>query len=53
MSRTLLVAAAIVVVVMVLAVALVIYRMTRRDPPGSYDARPMHPGFRSKRGRGR
>ena len=53
MPRTYLVLAAVAVVV-VLVVAFVLYRVvTRRDPPGSYDARPMHPGFRSNRGRGR
>ena len=52
MSRTVLVAIAIAVVVVVI-LAVVAYRLTRRDPPGSYDAKPMHPGFRSKRGRGR
>ena len=51
MPRTLLLVAAIVVLVVVL---FVVYRVvTRRDPPGSYDAKPMHPGFRSNRGRGR
>ena len=45
--------AAVVVVVAVAAAAWFVYRMTRRDPPGSYDAQPMHPGFRSNRGRGR
>jgi len=40
-------------VVAVIAVALVVYRMTRRDPPGYYDAKPPTPGFRSNRGRGR
>ena len=45
--------AAVVAVVVIAAVAAVLYRMTRRDPPGHYDAQPMHPGFRSNRGRGR
>ena len=53
MSRTLLVVIAAVVVVVVVIVAVTLYRMTRRDPPGSYDPKPMHPGFRSNRGRGR
>lgn len=44
--------AAIVAAVLV-AVVVVLYRMTRRDPPGYYDAKPQHPGFRSNRGRGR
>ena len=45
--------AAIVAVVVIAAVAVVLYRMTRRDPPGHYDRKPPHPGFRSNRGRGR
>jgi preprotein translocase subunit SecY len=53
MSRTLFLAAAVIVVVAIIIVVVVVYRMTRRDPPGSYDAKPMHPGFRSNRGRGR
>jgi hypothetical protein len=54
MVRTLiLVAIVVVVVVAVAAAAWFVYRMTRRDPPGHYDAQPMHPGFRSNRGRGR
>jgi cobalamin biosynthesis Mg chelatase CobN len=53
MSRTSLVVVAVVAVVIVVVAALVLYRMFRRDPPGSYDAKAMHPGFRSHRGRGR
>ena len=54
MSGTLLVVVLIVVaVVAVAAVGWFVYRMTRRDPPGHYDAQPMRPGFRSNRGRGR
>ena len=45
--------AAIAVTVCVAVVIVVLYRMTRRDPPGHYDAKPQHPGFRSNRGRGR
>ena len=45
--------AVIVAVVVIAAVAVVLYRMTRRDPPGHYDRKPPHPGFRSNRGRGR
>ena len=44
---------AIALVVIVAAVAVIVYRMTRRDPPGYYDRKPPHPGFRSNRGRGR
>ena len=40
-------------VVAVGVIAFVVYRMTRRDPPGYYDAKPPTPGFRSNRGRGR
>jgi hypothetical protein len=47
----LIVTAAVVVVVAV--PAFTVYRMTRRDPPGHYDRKPPHPGFRSNRGRGR
>jgi hypothetical protein len=53
MPRTFLVVAAGVIAVVVIVIVFVLYRMTRRDPPGSYDAKPMHPGFRSNRGRGR
>jgi hypothetical protein len=49
----LVVAAVAFAVVAVAVIVFVVYRMTRRDPPGSYDAKPMHPGFRSNRGRGR
>lgn len=52
MFRTLLVVAA-VIVGMVVVLFLFYRRITRRDPPGSYDSKPMHPGFRSNRGRGR
>lgn len=52
MQRTYLVVAAVVIVVAIVLVV-VIYRLTRRDPPGAYDSRPMHPSFRSNRGRGR
>ena len=48
----LLVAIAIAVVLAVIAL-FVAYRMFRRDPPQSYEAKGMHPGFRSHRGRGR
>jgi hypothetical protein len=34
-------------------ILIVVLRLLRRDPPGYYDARPMHPEFRSNRGRGR
>jgi hypothetical protein len=53
MPRTFLVVAAVAVAVVLIIIAFVVYRMTRREPPGSYDAKPMHPGFRSHRGRGR
>ena len=46
-------AVALGVVVAVIVVAVVAYRMTRRDPPDYYDAKPPNPGFRSNRGRGR
>ena len=51
MARTLFIVLAVVVVVAVIVI--IVYRMTRRDPPGFYDAKAMHPGFRSNRGRGR
>ena len=51
MAYVLLIIAAVAVAALV--IAFVGYRLLRRDPPGSYDAKPMHPGFRSNRGRGR
>ena len=45
--------AAIVGAVVIAAIAVLVYRMTRRDPPGYYDTKPPNPGFRSNRGRGR
>jgi Flp pilus assembly protein CpaB len=52
MTPALLIIAAVAVVVIGI-VAIVAYRMTRRDPPGYYDRQPPNPGFRSNRGRGR
>lgn len=48
----LLVAIAVAVVVLIVAV-FVVYRLTRRDSPQSFEAKALHPGFRSHRGRGR
>jgi hypothetical protein len=49
--RLLLVLAAVAVIVGVIVV--LACRLIRRDPPGYYDAKPPHPGFRRNRGRGR
>jgi hypothetical protein len=53
MPRTFLVIAAIAVAVVLIVAVFVVYRMTRRDPPRSFEAKALHPQFRSHRGRGR
>jgi hypothetical protein len=53
MPGLLIVAATAAAVGVVVVIVFLAYRMTRRDPPGYYDAKPPHPGFRSNRGRGR
>jgi hypothetical protein len=52
MPRTSLIIAAVAILVVGLVVFLA-YRLTRRHKPGAFDMKPMTPGFRSKRGRGR
>lgn len=53
MPRVLLLAAVLIAILVLAAVVFAVYRWTRRDPPGFYDSKPMNPGFRSNRGRGR
>jgi hypothetical protein len=52
MARMLFVLAVVGAVVVLVAIVFAVYRLTRRDPPGFYDSKPMNPGFRSNRGRG-
>jgi hypothetical protein len=53
MPRTFLLVAIAIAAVLLVVAAFVLYRMFRRDPPQSYEAKGLHPGFRSHRGRGR
>jgi multisubunit Na+/H+ antiporter MnhC subunit len=53
MPRTFLLVAIAIAVVLVAVAVFVAYRMFRRDPPQSYEAKGLHPSFRSHRGRGR